>query len=136
MDFSVDGLHFSSKFDSGNLARVVKVLSEDDATSANSGGFCKLAQGKQNPSNNNASGNVKIMEMNVDYDFKVWTKPDCADTPFENGNRTWFHFSVRGYAPAKLIRFTIMNMNKQSKMYSQGYCPFYRVVHSTPSQSR
>ena len=25
-------------------------------------------------------------------EFKIWTKPDCAGTPYENGNRTWFHF--------------------------------------------
>ncbi|CAH8619659.1 unnamed protein product [Dicrocoelium dendriticum] len=136
MEFSVGGLHFSSKFDSGNLARVVNVLSDNDDTSTTSAGLSKPTQAKQNTCNNNASGNVRVIELKVDYDFKVWTKPDCADTPFENGNRTWFHFSVRGYAPAKLIRITVMNMNKQSKLYSQGYCPFYRVVHSTPSQSR
>ena len=22
-----------------------------------------------------------------DYEFNVWTKPDCGGTPFENGNR-------------------------------------------------
>lgn len=25
-------------------------------------------------------------------EFKIWTRPDCAGTHQENGNRTWFHF--------------------------------------------
>lgn len=32
----------------------------------------------------------------ADLEFNMWTKPDCAGTPFENTNRTWFYFSVRG----------------------------------------
>ena len=43
------------------------------------------------------SGNFGMIEkvQNNESDtlhFKIWTKPDCAGTPFENGNRTWFHF--------------------------------------------
>ena len=56
---SIGGFHFSSNFDSGNLARVAKVEKHEN-------------------------------------EFNLWTLPDCANTDYENGNRTWFYFSVRG----------------------------------------
>ncbi|XP_053566964.1 cytosolic carboxypeptidase-like protein 5 [Bombina bombina] len=46
---------------------------------------------------------------------------------------SWFYFSVRGGAPGKLLKINIMNMNKQSKLYSQGMAPFVRTV---PIRSR
>ncbi|XP_046729189.1 cytosolic carboxypeptidase-like protein 5 isoform X2 [Silurus meridionalis] len=93
---------FSSRFDSGNLGRVEKVeASEHD------------------PERSSYS--------HVDYEFNVWTKPDCADTEFENGNRSWFYFSVRGVSPGKLLKINVLNMNKQSKLYSQGMAPFVRT---------
>ena len=27
-------------------------------------------------------------------EFDLWTSRDCAETEFENGNRSWFYFSV------------------------------------------
>ena len=27
-------------------------------------------------------------------EFDLWTAHDCAETEFENGNKTWFYFSV------------------------------------------
>ena len=44
------------------------------------------------------SGNLAKVEKVEKYDneFNLWTLPDCANTPYENGNRTWFHFSVKG----------------------------------------
>lgn len=56
---------FSSKFDSGNLARVEKV--EKDAS--------------KSPTSNSPSGS------NPDHEFNVWTQPDCGGTEQENGNR-------------------------------------------------
>lgn len=92
---------FSSRFDSGNLGRVEKVEApEHDAE--------------------------RSSFSHVDCEFNVWTKPDCADTEFENGNRSWFYFSVRGVLPGKLLKINVMNMNKQSKLYSQGMAPFVR----------
>lgn len=92
---------FSSRFDSGNLGRVEKVeMPEHDAE--------------------------KSSFSHVD-EFNVCTKPDCADTEFENGNRSWFYFSVRGVQPGRLLKINVMNMNKQSKLYSQGMAPFVRT---------
>ena len=31
-------------------------------------------------------------------EFKLWIAPDCAGTGYENGNRSWFYFSIS--APA------------------------------------
>ncbi|KAM9316913.1 cytosolic carboxypeptidase-like protein 5 [Gastrophryne carolinensis] len=119
MEVRCGGLLFTSKFDSGNLGRVEKVeRSDGDGDVANgNGGSVAFGSLSQIP----------------DYEFNVWTRPDCAETEYENGNRSWFHFSVRGGAPGKLIKINIMNMNKQSKLYAQGMAPFVRTV---PIRSR
>ncbi|XP_077148023.1 cytosolic carboxypeptidase-like protein 5 isoform X3 [Ranitomeya variabilis] len=113
MEVRCGGLLFSSKFDSGNLARVEKVEQRDGDGDT--------------PSSNGGSAPAP------DYEFNVWTRPDCADTEYENGNRSWFFFSVRGGTPGKQIKINIMNMNKQSKLYGQGMAPFVRTV---PIRSR
>ncbi|XP_077101591.1 cytosolic carboxypeptidase-like protein 5 isoform X4 [Siphateles boraxobius] len=108
MEFRFGNVVFSSRFDSGNLARVDRVDRVDlDAESVR-------------------PTNASVQQH--DYEFNVWTKPDCATTEFENGNRSWFYFSVRGMLPGKLLKINMMNMNKQSKLYSQGMCPFVRAL--------
>ncbi|XP_075057148.1 cytosolic carboxypeptidase-like protein 5 isoform X2 [Mixophyes fleayi] len=115
MEIRCGGLLFSSKFDSGNLARVEKVERPDGEGDAHN--------------SNGGTGS----SSSPDYEVNVWTRPDCAETEYENGNRSWFYFSVRGGAPGKLIKMNIMNMNKQSKLYAQGMAPFVRTV---PIRSR
>lgn len=63
---------FSSKFDSGNLARVEKV--EKDSSSSPT---------DTTPSGRGPSGS----NLSPDYEFNVWTQPDCSGTEHENGNR-------------------------------------------------
>uniref|UniRef100_UPI00358F72B2 cytosolic carboxypeptidase-like protein 5 isoform X2 n=1 Tax=Myxine glutinosa TaxID=7769 RepID=UPI00358F72B2 len=104
MEIHCDGLVFTTNFDSGNLAHVERVA--ENASERDSG--------------------VNIPQ--ADYEFNVWTRADCAGTEFENGNRTWFYFGVKGGAPGKLIRLNILNMNKQIKLYSQGMAPLVRTV--------
>lgn len=41
--------------------------------------------------------------------------------------RSWFHFSVQGMAPGKLLKINVMNMNNQRKLYSQGMAPLVRT---------
>lgn len=65
MEFRFGNVVFSSRFDSGNLARVER--SEPDGETVR-------------PANASA-------QPQPDYEFNVWTKPDCASTEFENGNR-------------------------------------------------
>ncbi|XP_036433060.1 cytosolic carboxypeptidase-like protein 5 [Colossoma macropomum] len=108
MEVHFGSVVFSSRFDSGNLGRVVKVEQSE-------------AIGDSNSSTGNSL-------PHADCEFNVWTKPDCADTEFENGNRSWFYFSVRGVLPGKLLKINLMNMNKQSKLYSQGMAPFVRTL--------
>uniref|UniRef100_A0A8B9IBV7 Cytosolic carboxypeptidase-like protein 5 n=1 Tax=Anser brachyrhynchus TaxID=132585 RepID=A0A8B9IBV7_9AVES len=107
MEVRCGGLLFSSRFDSGNLARVEQV---------------EPPRGDALPA--------------ADYEFNVWTRPDCARTEYENGNRSWFYFSVRGGAPGKLIKLHILNMNKQSRLYSQGMAPFVRTLPGRPRWER
>ncbi|XP_007476040.2 cytosolic carboxypeptidase-like protein 5 isoform X1 [Monodelphis domestica] len=122
MELRCGGLLFSSRFDSGNLAHVEKV---DSVASEGEGG----GSGGSAPTTSGVSSTS-------DYEFNVWTRPDCAETEYENGNRSWFYFSVRGGIPGKLIKINIMNMNKQSKLYSQGMAPFVRTLPTRPRWER
>ncbi|XP_068792682.1 cytosolic carboxypeptidase-like protein 5 isoform X3 [Struthio camelus] len=115
MEIRCGGLLFSSRFDSGNLAHVEKV----EPPEADGG---PPACGAALPA--------------ADYEFNVWTRPDCAQTEYENGNRSWFYFSVKGGAPGKLIKLHILNMNKQSRLYSQGMSPFVRTLPVRPRWER
>ncbi|XP_072218490.1 cytosolic carboxypeptidase-like protein 5 isoform X2 [Leuresthes tenuis] len=113
MEARFGNIVFSSKFDSGNLARVAKV--EKGSSSP--------------PSDTTSSGSSSSgSHLAPDYEFNVWTQPDCAGTEYENGNRSWFYFSVRGAAPGKLLKINVMNMNNQRKLYSQGMAPLVRTL--------
>ncbi|XP_077408066.1 cytosolic carboxypeptidase-like protein 5 [Vanacampus margaritifer] len=101
---------FSSKFDSGNLARVEKVH-----------------KGTPIPFNDGLAGGATSASSVPDYEFNVWTQPDCAGTEHENGNRSWFHFSVHGVTPGRVLKINVMNMNNQRKLYSQGMAPLVRT---------
>ncbi|XP_074847649.1 cytosolic carboxypeptidase-like protein 5 isoform X3 [Carettochelys insculpta] len=127
MEIRCGGLLFSSKFDSGNLAHVEKVERQEGEGDA---------AGNNSSSSSTASAVFGSSLPAADYEFNVWTKPDCAETEHENGNRSWFYFSVKGGAPGKLIKINIVNMNKQSKLYSQGMSPFVRTLPVRPRWER
>ncbi len=107
-------LTFFSNFDSGNLSRVEKVEAE-----------CV----ENTPSQRNKEP-IGVVNLVCDYEYNVWTCPDCMGTQFENGNRTWFYFGIRGGRGGKTIKINVMNMNKQGKLYSQGMAPVVKVVPS------
>ncbi|CAO1366248.1 unnamed protein product [Diamesa serratosioi] len=100
-DYECGGYTFNSNFDSGNLGRVELVRSPTPIPSTNTNSKEKL----------------------VDVEFNLWTRPDCYGTPFENQNRTWFYFSIRGGEKNQLIKFNVLNLNKQAKLFSQGMYP-------------
>jgi hypothetical protein len=42
------------------------------------------------------SGNLDRVEPGqAQFEYNLWTAPDCVGTSHENGNRTWFHFNVK-----------------------------------------
>ncbi|XP_029281457.1 cytosolic carboxypeptidase-like protein 5 [Cottoperca gobio] len=101
MEARFGNIVFSSKFDSGNLGRVEKV--EKSSSSP--------------PTDIAPSGSaLSVSSLTPDYDFNVWTQPDCGGTEHENGNRSWFYFSVQGAAPGKILKINVMNMNNQRKL--------------------
>ncbi|XP_059472079.1 cytosolic carboxypeptidase-like protein 5 [Neocloeon triangulifer] len=107
MEVECEGFTFTSKFDSGNLDRVEFVP-------------------KNRPENHN--GKTNSASEHQDFEFNLWTKPDCGHTEFENGNRTWFYFGIKGGPPFSLVKLNIMNMNRQHKMFSEGMAPVFKVV--------
>lgn len=62
-------------------------------------------------------------EKQIDAEFNLWTRPDCQGTSFENSNRTWFYFSIRGGEKNQTVKLNVMNLNKQAKLFSQGMHP-------------
>ena len=67
MEFRSAGLLFTSKFDSGNLARVERVSQDEEV------------EGQ--------SHRVGDINAAPDLEYNLWTNPDCGGTEFENGNR-------------------------------------------------
>lgn len=41
-----------------------------------------------------------------DAEFNIWTKPDCFGTEYENGNRTWFYFGMKGKVLSTIVLTT------------------------------
>ncbi|KAJ8727389.1 hypothetical protein PYW07_001508 [Mythimna separata] len=109
------GFYFIHNFDSGNLGHVERVPTE-------------LIAPAVNPKTN-------ATEI-PDYEFNMWTRPDCAGTEFENGNRTWFYFGVQASEAGILVRLNLINLNKQGKMYNQGMAPVTRTLPGKPQWER
>ncbi|KAM3961003.1 LOW QUALITY PROTEIN: cytosolic carboxypeptidase-like protein 5 [Aphomia sociella] len=109
------GFYFIHNFDSGNLGHVERVPTE-------------LIAPCVNPKTNATE--------TPDYEFNLWTRPDCAGTEFENGNRTWFYFGVQATESAVLVRLNLINLNKQGKMYNQGMAPVTRTLPGKPQWER
>ncbi|XP_045525695.1 cytosolic carboxypeptidase-like protein 5 isoform X4 [Pieris brassicae] len=109
------GFYFIHNFDSGNLGHVERVPTELISPTINL---------KTNTSET------------PDYEFNIWTRPDCAGTEFENGNRTWFYFGIQAAEPNVQVRLNIINLNKQGKMYNQGMAPVTRTLPGKPQWER
>ncbi|CAG9858764.1 unnamed protein product [Phyllotreta striolata] len=97
---------FFTEFDSANLAKVEYVPKVNDVVLKHPNKFQDF----------------------IDAEFNIWTKPDCFGTEHENTNRTWFYFGMKAPAAALNVKFNLVDLNRQGKMYSQGMAPVYRIV--------
>ncbi|XP_026296190.1 cytosolic carboxypeptidase-like protein 5 [Apis mellifera] len=109
------GFSFYNNFDSANLAKVELVKLPETFE-------------KDGCETENKSCRSLNSEDTIDYEFNLWTKHDCHGTQFQNNNRTWFYFGVKTNTPNVYIKFNIINLNKQVKMFSQGMCPVFKIV--------
>ncbi|XP_011690005.1 PREDICTED: LOW QUALITY PROTEIN: cytosolic carboxypeptidase-like protein 5 [Wasmannia auropunctata] len=109
------GFVFFNNFDSANLARVEPVRIPES--------FEKDVYETESKSTNSSNS-----KDTLDYEFNLWTKHDCHGTQFQNNNRTWFYFGVKSSRPSVSVKFNIVNLNKQVKMFSQGMCPVFKIV--------
>ncbi|KYN10277.1 Cytosolic carboxypeptidase-like protein 5 [Trachymyrmex cornetzi] len=109
------GFVFLNNFDSANLAKVEPVKIPENLEKD-----VYEIEGK--------TTNKLNSKDTLDYEFNLWTKHDCHGTQFQNNNRTWFYFGVKSNHPSVSVRFNIVNLNKQVKMFSQGMCPVFKIV--------
>ena len=109
METNVNGFTFFSTFDSGNLASV-EAIPNDLHPLSGLPDVTEIPPDKGSPLTPS------------DYSFRLWTRPDCSGTEYENGNRTWFYFGVKGHGlhngegndheeTMPTLRFTVMNLN-------------------------
>jgi hypothetical protein len=138
------GFTFFANFDSGNLARIEvdeDYFENDDSCDKEPTVAESIT--KTVESTLDFSCERPAVEPPCDFAFKMWTRPDCAGTKYENGNRTWFYFGFKGgpiehpnpetgskgnLGTPQMLRISIMNLNKQSKLFSQGMIPLYMRV--------
>ena len=64
-------------------------------------------------------------------EYDLWIRHDCGGQPCETKHRTWFYFAVSGHAEGQALTFNVVNMNKQSKLFSFDMRP----THFTPGVS-
>ena len=73
----------------------------------------------------------------MEHAFSIWTNPDAVGTPFENKNRSWFCFGVTGGPGGGCwIELTLMNLNRQKRLFAQGMMPAYMVLPDQPYWER
>ncbi|XP_020299649.1 cytosolic carboxypeptidase-like protein 5 [Pseudomyrmex gracilis] len=116
-NITCSGFVFFNNFDSANLAKVEQVRISEKAVDKD---VYEI--------DDKSSSNTFNSKDAVDYEFNLWTKHDCHGTQFQNNNRTWFYFGVRSNCPSVSVKFNLVNLNKQVKMFSQGMCPVFKIV--------
>lgn len=134
---SSSSIQLFANFDSGNMLRYERVISsisssqpptnptETDTTNNNN----------NNPGTDTGSNTISHPLPKHDIEFNVWTRRDCEGTAKMNGNRSWFYFGVKG-GYGKCIRFNIMNLNRQARLFEMGMLPVFRTVPGHEKWSR
>ncbi|XP_057338339.1 cytosolic carboxypeptidase-like protein 5 isoform X2 [Microplitis mediator] len=122
-DITVADFIFYNNFDSANLAKVEQVNTQNaidqGASETVVNKSCKISDDQQ-----------------PEYEFNVWTKHDCHGTEFQNNNRTWFYFGIKSPVQNISVKLNVVNLNRQSKMFSQGMCPVFKVIPGHPHWER
>ncbi|CAF3423867.1 unnamed protein product [Rotaria socialis] len=129
---SSSSIQLFANFDSGNMLRYERVMSSMVSSQAPTNSIEPDSNNNNINNNNNAGADNGLNSMSHplpkhDVEFNVWTKRDCEGTAKVNGNRSWFYFGVRG-GHGKCIRFNIMNLNRQGKLFEMGMLPVFRTV--------
>ncbi len=66
-----------------------------------------------------------VIPRSAEGEFDLWIRPDCAGRACETKHRTWFYFGLSGQAAGQVLTFNVVNMNKQSKLFSFDMKPVY-----------
>lgn len=124
-----------SNFDSGNMLRYERVYSSTSSSQPST----NAPETDSNPVGNSgietAPNSICHPLPKHDIEFNVWTKRDCEGSAKPNGNRSWFYFGVKG-GYGKCVRFNIMNLNRQARLFEMGMLPVYRTVPGHEKWSR
>ena len=134
---SSSAIQLFANFDSGNMLRYERVTSAIAASqiSPNSTEVDLATNSNNNPPIESTVNTISHSLPKHDAEFNVWTKRDCEGTPKANGNRSWFYFGVRG-GHGKCLRFNIMNLNRQARLFEMGMLPVFRTVPGHEKWSR
>ncbi|XP_063882854.1 cytosolic carboxypeptidase-like protein 5 [Scylla paramamosain] len=134
MEETIGPFTFTSNFECGNLARAERVEPPGSAHSSGQGSSLsssrKTHKAASSSSSSSSSCQSSVEPLPVNYEYNLWTRPDCAGTEYENNNRTWFFFGIKGGSVGNRVRLNVMNLNKQTKLFSQGMQPVVQCVSS------
>lgn len=80
-------------------------------------------------------GNLEnIMKQSEVYD--IFISQDQAPYSLEDNYRNWFQFCITGAQKGDYLTFRIANMKNQSKLYTQGLKPVYKVMTKAGKEVR
>ena len=80
-------------------------------------------------------GNLEDVQRQSDV-FDIFISQDQAPYSSEDNYRNWFSFCITGAQKGDYLNFRIANMKNQSKLYTQGMRPVYKVVSKTGKEVR
>lgn len=81
-------------------------------------------------------GNLAKVERLKEGSYQLWTRADNEGSAHETTHRTWFHFELAGCGEGESLTFTVMNLNKQSKLFSNDFRPVFRAHPSMKAYDR
>ena len=81
-------------------------------------------------------GNLSKVERLREGSYQLWTRADNEGGAHETGHRTWFHFELSGCGEGESLTFTVMNLNKQAKLFSNDFRPVFRAHPSMRGYDR